>query len=337
MANWNISEHAAALHRDALVWDGHGGFEYARGMDLEPLFRWRDSGTDFLSLNIAYDVKPWTLAIEAVSAYRQWVRANSDAFVMVEVADDVRRAKREGKVAISFDIEGMCALNEDLGMVALYHRLGVRQMLIAYNLNNAAGGGCHDADVGLTEFGRAVIEEMNRVGMLVDCSHSAYRSTLDAMEASSAPVIFSHSNSRTLCDHERNIVDEQIDACAATGGMVAVTGIGLFLDSNGASVAAMVRHIDYMAERIGADRVGVSLDYAWPDNSLDDTFETYPRFWPTRQYPAGGDLGFVAPEALPELTEALLERGHSDDEVRGFMGENYLRVAGQVWRASEAE
>ena len=334
MPDWNVSERAAALHREALVWDGHAGFEYLPGIDLDQLYRWRDSGTDFLSLNIAYDVKPWTLAVEAVSCFRHWVHAHAEEFVLVQVADDVRRAKQEGKLAISFDIEGMRALNEDLGMVELYHRLGVRQMLIAYNLNNPAGGGCHDEDIGLTAFGRAVIEQMNRVGMLVDCSHSAYRSTMDAMEISTAPVIFSHSNARTLCDHERNIVDEQIDACAATGGLIAITGIGLFLETNGASVAAMVRHVDYMADRIGIERVGISLDYAWPDDGLDNTFETHPQFWPTRQYPSAADIGFVAPEDLPALTEALLDRGYSEDAVRGVMGENFLRVAGQVWRAS---
>ena len=335
MSDWNISERAAALHRDALVWDDHAGFEYISGMDLNPLYRWRVSGADFLSLNIAYDVKPWTLAIEAVSGYRRWIRAHAEDFMQIEVADDVRRAKREGKLAISFDIEGMGALNQDLGMVELYHRLGVRQMLIAYNLNNAAGGGCHDEDIGLTDFGRAVIAEMNRVGILVDCSHSAYRSTLDAMEVSNAPVIFSHSNARALCDHERNIVDEQIERCAATGGMVGVTGIGLFLDASGASVAGMIRHIDYIADRIGADRVGIALDYSWRGGGLEDTFKTHAQYWPARQYPSGGDIGFVAPEALPALTEALLERGYSEDEVRGLMGENFLRVAEQVWHAAE--
>ena len=331
MNDWSISERAKALHQQALVWDDHGGFEYDPNVNLQHLDRWRTSGVDYLSLNVAYDVKPWTLAVEALSCYRKWMRTHPEEFVQVEVAADVRRAKSEGKLAISFDIEGMSALNEDLGMVELYQRLGVRQMLIAYNLNNAAGGGCHDEDIGLTPFGRSIIEEMNRVGMLVDCSHSAYRSTRDAMEMSTAPVIFSHSNARALCDHERNIVDEQVKACAETGGMVGVTGIGLFLDANETSVAVLVRHIDYLSDLIGADRIGIGLDYAWEDDGLDNTFETHARFWPSRQYPAGGDLGYLAPEEFPAITEALLDRGYADAEVLGIMGENFLRVAGEVW------
>ncbi len=140
-------------------------------------------------------------------------------------AEDVRQAKRAGKLAVAFDLEGMNALNEDLGMVGLYYRLGVRQALFAYNLNNAAGGGCHDQDVGLTDFGRAVVQEMNRVGMLVDCSHSAYRTTMEAMEISNAPVVFSHSNPKAVWDHGRNIRDDPSSspsrrrpaACRATG------------------------------------------------------------------------------------------------------------------------
>ena len=130
---------------------------------------------------------PWTLAVEAVSQDRHWIRAHPDAFVQVQGVEDVLRAKREGKLAVSFDLEGMDALNGDVGMVDVYYRLGVRQMLFAYNRNNKAGGGCHDEDIGLTPFGRDVIREMNRVGMLVDCSHSGHRTTMEAMEASTAP------------------------------------------------------------------------------------------------------------------------------------------------------
>ena len=133
----------------------------------------------------------------------------------------------------------------------LYHRLGVRQALFADNLNNAAGGGCHDEDRGLTDFGRAVVQEMNRAGMLVDCSHSAYRTTMEAMEVSSAPVVFSHSNPKALWDHGRNIRDDQIKACAATGGVVGVNGLG--------------------------------LDYAYGDVDLAEALSARPHYWPPDQ------------------------------------------------------
>src|SRR5215813_13141349 len=191
--DWEISPRAATLHRTTLVWDDHGGFAFHGASALAGLQRWRASGIDYLSINVGYDVTPWTLAVEAVSRYREWIRAHDDAVVQVASVEDVQRARREGKLAVTFDLEGMDALNGDVGMVDVYYRLGVRQMLFAYNRNNAAGGGCHDDDSGLTPFGRDVIREMNRVGMLVDGSHSGHRTTMEAMELSSAPCIFSHS------------------------------------------------------------------------------------------------------------------------------------------------
>src|SRR5262245_31435859 len=142
--SWGISEKAASLHASALVWDDHGGFGWSKASALEGLKRWRAAGIDYLSINAGYDIMPWTETVEAVSQYRHWIRTHSDWMLQVETVDDVFRARREGKLAVTFDLEGMNALNGDIGMVDLYYRLGVRQMLFAYNRNNLAGGGCHD-------------------------------------------------------------------------------------------------------------------------------------------------------------------------------------------------
>jgi membrane dipeptidase len=328
---WGVSARAAELHRSALVWDDHGGFAYSTASALESLERWRASGIDYLSINVGYDVTPWTLAVEAVSQYRHWIRAHDDLVVQVNRVEDVHRAAREGKLAVSFDLEGMDALKGDVGMIDVYYRLGVRQMLFAYNRNNLAGGGCHDRDTGLTPFGRDVIREMNRVGMLVDCSHSGHRTTMEAMDVSAAPVIFSHSNARALWDHERNIRDDQIKGCAATGGVIGVTGVGRFLGRRGAVVEHLVEHIDYMAELVGPAHVGVGMDSVLEAKPPGQPFRGSRTYWPEAQYPDSG-TGYIDPEAFPRLTQALLDRGYGEGDVRGILGENFLRVAGLVWK-----
>ena len=231
------------LFQDALVWDAHAGVFPGPEVDLNLLQEWLDFGVNYLSINVGFDVMDWQETLATLAAYRHWVQANTDRFVLVNDATDIERARKEKKFALSFDIEGMNALNENINMVGVYHALGVRQMLFAYNLNNAAAGGCHDCDTGLTEFGKQVVREMNRVGMIVDCSHAAYSTTMDIMRESSKPVVFSHSNPAAIWDHQRNITDEQIKACAATGGVIGINGMGIFLGDNDISNATLMRHI----------------------------------------------------------------------------------------------
>jgi membrane dipeptidase len=225
----------------------------------------------------------------------------------------------------------MGALNGDLAMVATYYRLGVRQMLIAYNRNNDAGGGCHDQVTGLTDFGRAVIAEMNRVGMVVDCAHSGIKSGLEAMKLSSKPCIFSHANARALKDHERNITDEQIKAVAATGGVVGVNGLNLYLSDSPATVDVMVAHIDYMVKLVGSDHVGIGLDYdpSTDGPQLDPAVSA--KYWPPRQYPSDRKITILAPDVIPEIGRKLRAMGYKDQAIRAIMGANFRRVATQVW------
>ena len=178
-------------------WDDHSGFGYTGPGDIALLDHWRFAGVNYLSINVGYDAVPWSTTIRAIADYTKGIEARSDMVLCSTVAQ-ILASWRARKMALTFDIEGMGSLDGDVSMVEFYYRLGVRQMLIAYNLNNDAGGGCHDRDRGLTDFGRAVIREMNRVGMVVDCSHSGIQSGLEAMRLSSKPCIFSHANARAL-------------------------------------------------------------------------------------------------------------------------------------------
>lgn len=326
-----ISERAKKLYREALVWDDHSGFDPVGGAHrLENLQRWTKSGVHYLSVNVGYDVIDWQTSLSVLAAFRAWLQQRPDQYRLVRRAEDILQARAEGKLAITFDLEGMNALNGNADMVNVYYALGVRQMLFAYNLNNQMGGGCHDKDVGLTELGRAVIAEMNRVGMLVDCSHSAYRTTLEAMEVSTAPVIFSHSCAKAVWKHGRNITDEQIKACAKTGGVIGINGIGTFLGENDISSATFVDHVAHIAGLVGAEHVGISLDYAFDAENVGELVQGNTAYWPKEEYQAASL--YLPPEQLPEITETLLQRGFSDAEITGILGGNFLRIAQAVWK-----
>jgi membrane dipeptidase len=171
---------------------------------------------------------------------------------------------------------------------------------------------------------------MNRVGMLVDCTHTGYRTTMDAMEVSTSPVIFSHSLARALKDHARNIRDDQIKACAATGGVIGLNGVGFFLGDNDASAGRLADHVDHMAQLVGARHLALGLDWVYFMDSMLAFYNASPDKYPEGYPPP--PWHFIVPEQLGDIVETLLRRGYKDNDIRGILGENFLRVAEQVWK-----
>ena len=317
----------------SLVWDNHGCMPL-RTDDVEflpQLDRYKNSGVDVVSLNVGFDAAPWENTVLVIAHFRNWLRQHADQYLLVENVSDIEVARHTGRLGICFDIEGGCALNETLGMVELYYELGVRWMLMAYNLNNPLGGGCHDEDQGLTDFGRKVLDEMARAGMVACCSHTGFTTTMDVMEYSSNPVIFSHSNPLGVRKHKRNISDEAIRACAETGGVVGINGIGYFLGNNDATTETFVRHIDYVVQLVGPQHVGISLDYAFDQEELNQYLKENPHLFPP-DLGYGEGINMVKPEQIPEIADALLRLGYSEGNLRQILGENHLRIAEQVWK-----
>jgi membrane dipeptidase len=316
-----------------LVWDAHSGFEAWPHTDLAQLAQWRDAGVDFVSVNVGYDLQTMSDTVNALAAFRRFLKA-ADAFALVGTMDELQLARARGQTGVAFDLEGVNVMNSSLDLLRLYHELGVRQVALAYNRNSDAGGGCHDDDQGLTAFGRDAIALMNELGMVVDCSHCGYRTTFEAIEYSTAPVIFSHSNARALCDHERNILDEQALACAARGGVVGVNGINLFLGDDSTSTAKLADHAEYWMHLLGPAHVGVGLDYFFEDSGAGDHFSDVlaanADYWPKEQYP-GGAITCSRPSQIRKLGAELLNRGFSASEVNGVMGQNFARIAATVW------
>ena len=332
MATEPLSPRARALLASSIVWDNHGCMPLRADASFLPqLHRYRDAGVTTASLNVGCAEMSLTEHVRVLSFMRRWIAQRPESYRLVVRAEDVERCKRDGKLGITFDIEGMYPVQNDLSLVQIFYELGVRWMLVAYNRNNKAGGGCQDEDTGLTEVGRQIIDEMERVGMVLCCSHAGYRTAREALEYARKPVIFSHSNPRALWDHPRNIPDDLIKLCGRTGGVVNLSGIGIFLGENDNSTEALVRHIDYVVQLIGAEHVGIGLDYVFDQEELDADIRSHPETYPTEMgYTAG--INMVEPERVPLIVEALLQRGYTDTAVQGILGHNNLRIARQVWR-----
>jgi len=170
--------------------------------------RFVQAGFSFVSLTVGMDWTPLTETVQHIAAERRRF-LNDPNVVLVETASDIRRAKSEGSLAVGFHFQGTNPFSSDVNLVELFYRLGVRHALLAYNEKNAVGDGCHErTDGGLSRFGVRLIAEMNRVGMIVDCTHTGYRTSMEAMEMSTSPTIFSHSNAHAVFGHDRNIRDE---------------------------------------------------------------------------------------------------------------------------------
>lgn len=327
---------AEALIQGGLVWDAHAGVFPSPETDLSGVAAWREAGVDFVSLNVGFDVMGWADTIATLSRYRATLGAMPQTVSLVRTLADVDAARAAGTLAVAFDIEGANALNNDLGMVSVYHDLGVRQMLLAYNLGNAASGGCHDADAGLTAFGRDVVREMQRVGMTVDLSHMSRQASLDAAALAEKPMVFSHSNPASLWRHQRNIDDTQIRACAETGGVIGLNGMGIFLGANEVSEEIAADHVCRIADIAGPAHVCFGLDWKPPMATAPDIgaiLRSRPDYWPPGNAYDTPGLKIFAPAQLPKLVALLAARGWGEAELRGFLGENFRRVAQETWLA----
>ncbi len=240
---------AAQVLLNSIVWDNHGCMPVMRPHDtsfLPQLQRYRVAGLDAIMLNIGFGDMGIEEHIRTLASIRHWLKLRPNEYVLITSVEDVELAHKTGRLAVGFDIEGGNAIADQPSLVQLYYDLGVRWMLLAYNNNNRLGGGCQDDDDGLTSFGKEVIAEMERVGMIVCCSHTGHRTAREVLEVATKPVIFSHSNPSALHAHPRNIPDDLILGCAATGGVVGINGIGSFLGKNDNTSKTFARHIDHV-------------------------------------------------------------------------------------------
>ncbi|MEL6301548.1 MAG: membrane dipeptidase [Pseudomonadota bacterium] len=328
----DLTIRASQLLDESLVWDNHSCMPL-RPHDatfLPQLEEVRSAGVDVVTLNVGMDMTSPDSHFAMLDSFHSWLSARSDEYSLVLDVEDIAAAKNSDKLAVAFDVEGMGLLDDgDLSRIEALRSRGVLWMLIAYNRNNRAGGGCLDEDIGLTKHGQCILKEMRRVGMIVCCSHSGHETAAQVIAEADNPIIFSHSNPNGVHEHVRNIPDSLIRACAGTEGVVGINGVGDFLGDGEDYAEMLVRHIDYVVSLVGPEHVGIALDYVFDKQEVYDFIEKAKSSF-GEEMASQFSARFAPPRTLLPVTAKLLEMGYSTADLRQILGENWLRVAKTV-------
>jgi membrane dipeptidase len=373
-----IAARARKLHFSSIVLDTHDDTTqrfFSKDFDIAKrnadgsidIPRMRDGGMNAIFFSIWIDGRimgPPAVqkALDQIDAVHESVQKNSKDMMFCRTADDVRRAHAQGKIAALIGVEGGHMIGNDIRIVRIFGDLGVRYMTLSHFYNDEWADSSTDkpAHNGLTDYGKEIVREMNRQGIMVDISHVSDKTFYDALEVSKAPLIASHSSCRAICNHPRDMTDDMIKALAAKGGVIQINYEMSFIDQGykdasdklsggvvelidrlkkecgdneecvGKKMTEMqqkavaegklphvsweriVDHIDHAVKLVGPDHVGLGSDFDG----------------------ASMPEGMEDASKLPKITEALMRKGYSDDDIRKILGGNLLRVMEQNEKVS---
>jgi len=373
------ADHARQLHFSSIVLDTHADttqlfftkdYDFAKrntGGSHVDIPRMREGGLNALFLSIFIDASiqgPPAIqkALDQIDAIRVTVRDHPQDLLLATSADDVRRAHAQKKIAILMGIEGGHMIGNDIRLIRIYSALGVRYMTLAHFKNDEWADSSTDkpAHNGLTDYGKDIVREMNRQGMLVDISHVSDKTFYDALEISKAPLIASHSSCRALCNHPRDMSDEMIKALASKGGVIQINYEKSFIDqaykdASDKATGGVVEMMDKIKKACGDDEECAGLQMKKMETQLIaegklphvtweriiDHIDHAVKLVGADHVGLGSDFdGANMPEGmedaskLPKITEALLRKGYSESDIRKILGENTLRIMEQAEKVS---
>lgn len=283
-------------------------------------------------------------SLNSLARWRDMERENADIILIARTAADIERAERENKLAIVLGYQNSNLFEDRIAYVEFFAELGVRVVQLTYNNQNELGGSCYEEiDSGLARFGRDVVREMNRVGMLVDLSHVGDRTTLDAIEWSEKPVAITHANAASLFAHKRNKSDKVIKALAERGGVIGCVAYrNITPESACASVDGWCEMVARTVDIAGIDHVGIGTDISHNHTQSDYDWMRKGRWTRSIQYGAGSAATpgavpkpewLLRPENLQDVAPALKRVGFNQQEANKILRDNWLRLYGEVFRA----
>lgn len=279
--------------------------------------------------------------VKALESYLNKINERPDKYKIVRTTKDIDESIKEKKLGLFFTHQGTALFNGDVDMVGVWRQLGYGYCLLCYNQRNSVGDGCFEKEnAGLTAYGKELIKAYNRYGMIVDVSHTGERTSLDAIEVSTQPVISSHSGALAIANYQRSISDAVIKAVARSGGVCSINMVGAFMDKSNPDIVTtdtLYRHIDYMVNLVGIDHVGFGSDYI-PNINITASLIQTPAgaaVFPDGGYSAAmGAKGVPTPapyQIVAALVDKLLEKGYSEEDCGKFLGGNTYRVMQRVW------
>jgi membrane dipeptidase len=318
------------LHQDALVIDGLIIAKWSR----EVFDDMRRGGLSAANCTVSV-WEGFQDTVGNIAEMKKQIRDYSDILTLVRTTEDVRRAKAEGKTGIIMGFQNAHAFEDNLGYIEAFADMGVRVVQLCYNTQNLVGTGCYERDGGLSGFGREVISEMNRVGIMVDLSHVGGNTSREAILESKKPVCYSHCLPSGLKEHPRNKSDEELRFIADHGGFIGVTMFPPFLKRGiEATVDDYVEAMDYIINLVGEDCVGYGTDFT---QGYDKGFFDWITHDKGRHRRLTNFGTILNPEGIrtigetPNLTAAMEKAGWSEGKIRKVLGENWLRVFADVW------
>jgi membrane dipeptidase len=321
---------SAELHQDSIVIDGLIIAKWSREL-FEDM---RKGGLTAANCTVSV-WESFQSTVDNIVEMNQLIEANGDLVTKVHTTADIRRAKEAGKTGIMMGFQNAHAFEDQIGYVQVFKDLGVGVVQMCYNTQNLVGTGCYERDGGLSDFGREIVAEMNRVGIMCDLSHVGSKTSEEVILESKKPVCYSHCLPSGLKQHPRNKSDEELRFIAEHGGFVGVTMFTPFLKKGpDSTIDDYVEAIGYVMNIVGEDQIGIGTDFTQGQDKAFFDYLTHDKGY-ARELTQFGKI--VNPEGIrtvgefPNLTDALLRNGFSETVVQKIMGENWVRVLGEVW------